>query len=570
MNRLKLLENIMGVTAIAIMPLLSVKVNCMLPIIVTAVISVVYFIYSIIQNTKIELKINITDIVFIAFIMYGVIRMLAMQSVMQWDFYLRWSGLICLYFISRLLIVRNLLFYGLIFGGFIQGIIGILQITEIIEPVLLFEITGSFSNPAPYAGYLSVSCICAVSIAVTELRKEYITIVSRVISYALLGFAGFVAIMIIIADSRAAIMAVSAGLAWLFLYNVKSIRKRWYIIPITAAMLFLTSALYLYRTESADSRLLIWRVSANMLLDAPFLGHGPGTFEKIYMLYQMNFLQNSTDSSYSQVAGYTKFTYNEFIHIAVEGGIIGLCLLILLLLTAFAGRNTADSSTIPLRCSIIAWCVFGSFSYPVKIWTLAAIIIMLLASGNMNKVATFKVNHTLWMGIAVICSLWIFQTACWNRQIKRINGTMAMNDKKSIEPCFLYSFVKQNYTQLKANQYLYDKSILILCELEYDINNIEDMLNYVSPSCLNYCTIGKMYCRNKQYDKAEKYFTDAHYMVPTMITPVYELFKMCLSKGDHIKTYFYARKILEMPIKVENTKTLKAKNDARIFVSQHS
>ena len=76
--------------------------------------------------------------------------------------------------------------------------------------------------------------------------------------------------------------------------------------------------------------------------------------------------------------------------------------------------------------------------------------------------------------------------------------------------------------------------------------------------------------RNCDYDRAEEYFTQAHYMVPTMITPVYEMFRMYVAKGDCQKADVYARKVLEVPIKVENTKTLRAKWDANQFLIKHT
>ena len=38
-------------------------------------------------------------------------------------------------------------------------------------------------------------------------------------------------------------------------------------------------SIYYYKKDSADGRLLIWRVSIDMIADAPLVGHGIGTFE---------------------------------------------------------------------------------------------------------------------------------------------------------------------------------------------------------------------------------------------------------------------------------------------------
>ena len=150
-----------------------------------------------------------------------------------------------------------------------------------------------------------------------------------------------------------------------------------------------------------------------------------------------------------------------------------------------------------------------------------------------------------------------------------LRRVVAMSERRMIEKDSLLRFVESNYSQLQADQHLYDRSVLNLCELGVERDEVEHFIVNVSPSCLNYCTIGRMFVRNCDYDRAEEYFIQAHYMVPTMITPIYEMFRMYVAKGDCQKADVYARKVLELPIKVENTKTLRAKWDAQLFLKNH-
>ena len=564
MNKSKLLMNVLGVAIIAIMPFLGLMAIYVIPMIVTGLMAVICLMYFIRKPDKCNVKMNLTDVAVLLFVFYGVVRSFFVGGGLQWDFYFKWGALACLYFLFRYFIGKKALCYGLVFGGFIQSVVGLLQISGVMEPsTSLFEITGSFSNPGPYAGFLSVCCICTISFALIKCKEK------AAISYVLFGAALFMAVMIILADSRAAVMSVVGAIALLFFYNLKGNIKKWYVISAAAAMVVLVSVLYFYRKDSADGRLLIWRVSADMVSDSPVLGFGPGTFDKTYMTYQMKYFMENPDSDYSAVAGYTKFPYNEFIHVAVECGIVGLVLLLAIFVTVFVGKKT-DMLHAPLKCTLLGWCIFACFSYPAEVFILMALLATLLASGGSVEIVHLKGKGVVCLLFAVACGYGVHSFFDYNGKIVELRRVVAMSERRMIEKDSLLRFVESNCSQLQADQHLYDRSVLNLCELGVERDEVEHLIGNVSPSCLNYCTIGRMFVRNCDYDRAEEYFTQAHYMVPTMITPVYEMFRMYVAKGDCPKADVYARKVLEVPIKVENTKTLRAKMDARNFLEYHN
>lgn len=65
--------------------------------------------------------------------------------------------------------------------------------------------------------------------------------------------------------------------------------------------------------NSADGRLLIWQCGINMVKDAPWIGHGLGSFEAHYMDYQANFFKQCGQSRFSMLADNVKQPFNEYL-----------------------------------------------------------------------------------------------------------------------------------------------------------------------------------------------------------------------------------------------------------------
>lgn len=69
---------------------------------------------------------------------------------------------------------------------------------------------------------------------------------------------------------------------------------------------FIIVRMLLDEKDSADGRLLIWRCSVSMVKDAPWLGHGIGSFEARYMDYQADYFRQYGLNRYSMLADNVK------------------------------------------------------------------------------------------------------------------------------------------------------------------------------------------------------------------------------------------------------------------------
>ena len=271
-------------------------------------------------------------------------------------FYVRWCLIIMLYITARLTTKANAvkLLYLLIIGGLIQAAIIFAQYCGIINSLNgNFNITGTFTNPGHVAVYLSGSIVSAIIL----FKQSYKT--AEKTSKILLSI--FVVILfaaLCLCKSRTSFIALIAAVIVVLLQTDRfrhftKVCKSSIVAVGVALLLFAVAGSYYIRTKSADARLLIWRVSIELFEQAPVFGNGTESFKRQYMYRQAEYFGKATinaaprhnlqtssqfsarfaacfnanpNSKYILVANNHYQSFNEFIHIACEQGIIGLLL----------------------------------------------------------------------------------------------------------------------------------------------------------------------------------------------------------------------------------------------------
>ena len=85
--------------------------------------------------------------------------------------------------------------------------------------------------------------------------------------------------------------------------------------------------MYQMKRDSADGRLLVWKVSASMIAEHP-MGCGYGLFPKHYNLRQAEYFheEHGTETE-RRNASFVYMAYNDFLEHGVEGGVIGMLFL---------------------------------------------------------------------------------------------------------------------------------------------------------------------------------------------------------------------------------------------------
>jgi hypothetical protein len=115
------------------------------------------------------------------------------------------------------------------------------------------------------------------------------------------------------------------------------------------------------KKESANGRILIGMVSAEMVKDAPLFGSGISRFKAEYMNRQADYFNAHPNSPYLMNADDVQTPFNEFLKILIEQGVTGLLLFLCLLYCLFEKRDKEFSI---IQSIILFILIFGIFSYP--------------------------------------------------------------------------------------------------------------------------------------------------------------------------------------------------------------
>ncbi len=79
---------------------------------------------------------------------------------------------------------------------------------------------------------------------------------------------------------------------------------------------------------SANGRLLIWKVTAQMIRDKPLIGYGAEGFKQHYMHYQAAYLKAKGTDQEKYIAGNNHLVYNEPLRMTAEYGFLGVIIYI--------------------------------------------------------------------------------------------------------------------------------------------------------------------------------------------------------------------------------------------------
>jgi O-antigen polymerase len=255
---------------------------------------------------------------------------------------------------------------GVILGiALLQSILGLMQLYGFEASYHgLFKITGTFHNPGPFSGFVvSALPLALVGYTIgytekgggdTEIHREislrgvkFDFNPRRIVSIVFKGLSllTIMAILLIVpaAQSRAAWLAGAIGCLYVLLANkeqfpvIQRLSDRFkrlrlplksYIITMGVILILgAATGLYLFKKDSANGRLLIWQVTAQLIKERPLMGHGSGAFTALYMDEQANWFENGKGiEAQAAVAGSPEAPFNEPLKLWLEKGLIGVLL----------------------------------------------------------------------------------------------------------------------------------------------------------------------------------------------------------------------------------------------------
>lgn len=440
-----------------------------------------------------------------------------------------------------------------------------------------FGMTGSFSNPGPYGGFISIlMSISTVYVlrhfgswqglslsAVQERPVHYISLfVSSVATIA--------GVLVLPASmSRAAWLGYAISiLFYLFsethLFRHMLHRRLIIFIVILFSAAFCTGV-FLLKKDSAIGRFHIWNMEFRAIMDSPFIGTGPGTCLGSYGKAQEEFFsQAERSSSIVNVAGCPEYAFNEYLKSGVEAGfpglVLGLSIVAVSLIILFRSRSI-------FGYGLLAAAVFAFFSYPLSVIPLAVICTVLVgvsgATANRDaslvmKVTTAVVAAALSVGVFMFGSIYEHRKeAVDDWASSRYLSSMELYEDSLEELEGLYPELFWNY------RYLYDYGYALHKTGAYVRSN--EILHEgasISSDPMFHNIMGKNFEALGDYDSAENEYLKSHNMVPCRLYPMVLLMEMYSRTGRETESKEIAEEILRMPLNHRNRMMMELREKA--------
>ncbi len=313
----------------------------------------------------------------------------------------------------------NIVLYIILALGYVEAWIGLMQWIG-IQPSLHagYAFTGTFYNPGPYACFLAV----VVPLAVFMMREAE----GRVIRYAATGMVLLGAVLIPATLSRTALLAAVVGSAVAMSDCIRKYLWKFNRTRMLAAIgltVVLAVGLYAVKKDSADGRLLIWKVAAEAAGEIPLTGVGWDNVAGAYGEAQERYFAAGKGSEQEMmVADAPEYVFNEYLQVVISFGPLAGVLLVVILTGGFlmamrrggygyAGSVAAIaivmSASYPLQfplfavtiCLVLTGCYFFSRSVWLRMagcGVIAGCGAMFLANSHRDDVgAKFSVGHAL-------------------------------------------------------------------------------------------------------------------------------------------------------------------------------
>ena len=252
-----------------------------------------------------------------------------------------------------------LLGWSLILFGAIEAIWGLLQVYG-YEPSnhSLYALTGSFYNPGPYSGFLAM----CLPLALHEWLEG-----KRIWKH--LALVAWVLMLVVLPSgmSRSAWLAalVASGYVLGMHYRDRLYRFLKFFWIGGLLLILLGVGAYHWKKDSADGRLLMWKVAIQAVLEYPWQGVGWENVAGAYGDAQERYFASGVASEQEvHVAGAPEYVFNEYLQVAMAWGVPALCGILLLVGGCFCLGHRGRMFGV---CgALLSLSVFSFSSYPFQ------------------------------------------------------------------------------------------------------------------------------------------------------------------------------------------------------------
>ena len=428
--------------------------------------------------------------------------------------------------------VKMLVVWSLILAGAIEAIWGLLQVYG-YEPSnhSLYALTGSFYNPGPYSGFLAM----CVPVALHEWLEG-----KRIWKHVALVALVLMLVVLPSGMSRSAWLAalVASGYVWGMHYRERLYRYRNVFWIGGLLLILLGIGAYHWKKDSADGRLLMWKVATQAVLDLPWQGVGWECVAGAYGDAQERYFASGAASEQeAHVAGAPEYVFNEYLQVAMAWGVPALCGILLLVGGCFYLGHRGRMFGV---CGgLLSLGVFSFSSYPFQFVEFIVALIALLVACMMRLRNVCLQVSVLIIGIVVCLYLYDYRE---EHPIRKA-----------------HTMFERAHSLHKAGEW--EASTELLKET-MRISSDAMILNIIGKNCQ---ALG-------HYEEAEEWFIRSTHRLPNRIYPYYLLAKMYAECPDIFareKLEWAAKMVLEKEAKVESTAVKQMREEVMVLLDKN-
>lgn len=423
----------------------------------------------------------------------------------------------------------------------------------------LFDVTGTFFNPGPYAIFVAV--VLALSVAWWYRHGEAFAgrgRWSRVGAWSVAAVAVFCFPVLVATWSRAAWVAVAVA-ATCLLWKAHRRMVFWGMgVAVCAGV-----AAYFLKQGSADGRLLMTMVAGRAWVGEWLCGHGLGGYAQAYGAAQEAFFAARPGSPLSVVAGSPEYAFNGVLGVGVEQGVLGAVPALVLGLWSLAVLCRRG------EVSAYGWLVLlvsSLFSYPFALWPFLSLAVAWVALAVSLEAGTVEVRW--WKRMAVWPVVAVGGWCVWNLSddtARRVEAYEEFRRVRGIQDVAFLEDYRKKYEDLKAYpDFLFTFGTALREAGRYNESNA--MLRQgtrVSCDPVFYTLMGNNYRDLGAVAEAESAYRKAFGMLPGRMYPLYRLMKLYEAEGQMRKAEEMARQIIAFRPKVDSPAVREMKNEAK-------
>ena len=381
-----------------------------------------------------------------------------------------------------------------------------------------FVFTGSFYNPGPYSGFLSM----VIAIALFEWKRLKS---KQHWSQGLLGMLCTLMIILLPAGrSRAAWLALGvAAVYYLYCNQKEAILKKLFqnrLATLTGCFVLILTfgGIYHLKKDSADGRLFIWKNAIHAIAKNPWKGCGWDHVAGVYGEQQEAYFSsgNGTEAE-KRIADAPDNIFNEFLQAAMAWGVPSAMAIILILVYTFYIGHQSESWS--LCAGLLSLATFAFFSYPFQFPEFCICLFLIVAGIHLSAIEKFdcvrkEITHFILIGSTIA----VLAYGQWVIERHQHEQEWRLHRKSQQE---LYPDMKWNA------QFLFDYGLRLHRSGEY--SKSEEVMNtgmQVSSDPMFLVIQGKNAWYQKHPKEAERWLQRAANRVPNRIYPHYLLAKL--------------------------------------------